>query len=330
MNRLALASALAPALALAFVGCSESRDTRAADTPPAPAPAKVAKSRVSAAPDVDPLADRSVGLGLTALKPIRDGALVVVPIAADQPAHSPRFLTLDEGMKRGVVSVRELPETDYGQLRIANRSDSTLCVMAGEVVIDGHQDRTFAESLAHAPGTRDDVAVRCVEPDRDDGPTRVFRSANALVHSELRRELYQGTQSTVWEEVREYNKKREIYNSTSTYRTAAAQQARGPQADWRGRVLAQLAALPERDRVVGVALALEGRLISVDVFATPELYAKLESKLLGSFVAQAVDAGKEMRTPRPAEIKDLLSQATGSECGRTALATPPQDKTASN
>ncbi|HUQ05511.1 MAG TPA: DUF6569 family protein [Kofleriaceae bacterium] len=314
-------------------GCSDSREaqTSAAPTPAgAPAPAKVAKRSVSAAPDVDPLADRNVGPGLTALRPIRDGALVVVPIAADQPVHAPQYLTFDEGMKRGLVSVRELPETDYGQLRISNRSDNTLCVMAGEVVLDGHQDRTFAETLAHAPASRDDVTVRCVEPDRDDGPSRTFRSANAMVHSELRREIYQGTQSSVWEEVRAYNRKHEIYNHTSTYRNAAALQAKGAQSDWRTRVSAQLAALPERDRVVGVALALEGRLISVDVFATPELYAKMESKLLGSFVAQAVDAGKEMRTPRPAEIKDLLSQATGSECGRSAMATPPVDKTASN
>jgi hypothetical protein len=134
----------------------------------------------------------------------------------------------------------------------------------------------------------------------------------------------------VWEEVRAYNRAREISNRTSTYKQAAALQAKGELADWRQRVLAQLAAVPERDRVVGMALALEGRLISVDVFATPELYVKMEPKLLGSFVAQAVDAGKEMRTPRPAEIKDLLATARGSECGRTAMSTPPEDTTASN
>lgn len=328
MNRLFRVAIGLGVATVMVAGCSDSRDERSAA---APAPTPVAKQKqVSRAPDIDPLADRNVGPGLTALKPIRDGALVVVPIAADQPVHSPSFLTLDEGMKRGLVSVRELPETDYGQLRVSNRSDSTLCVMAGEVVLDGHQDRTFAESLAHAPGAREDVTVRCVEPDRDDGPSRTFRSAFAMVHPELRREIYQGTQSTVWEEVRGYNKKREIHNDTSTYRNAAALQAKGEQADWRQRVLAQLASLPERDRVVGMALALEGRLISVDVFTTPELYAKMEPKLLGSFVAQAVDAGKELRTPRPAEIKDLLSSARSNECGKTGMAPPLEDKTASN
>lgn len=319
MNRLAL---LAVALA---AGCSGSRDTRTSEAPAAPPIAAKKTTRVA---DVDPLADRNVGPGLTALKPIRDGALVVVPIAADNPVHSGNFLTFDEGMRRGLVGVRELPEVDYGTLRISNRSDSTLCVMAGEIVLDGHQDRTFAESLAHAPGSRDDVTVRCVEPDRDDGPSKNFRSANAMVHSELRRHIYQGTQSTVWEEVRAYNRRHEIYNNTSTYRNAAALQAKGDQADWRERVLGQLRALPERDRIVGVALALEGRLLSVDVFTTPELYAKMEPKLLGSFVAQAKDAGKEMRTPRPAEIKDLLAGARGNECGTTAMAPPVADKTA--
>lgn len=313
-------------------GCSDAREARTADTPAAAAaaPAPSVAKRPAAAPDVDPLADRNVGPGLTALAPIRDGALVVVPIAADNPVRSSAYVTLDDGMRRGLVSVRELPETDYGRLRIANRSDRTLCVMAGEVVLDGHQDRAFAESLAHAPGARDDVTVRCVEPDRDDGPSRVFRSGNALVHAELRREIVQGTQSSVWEEVRAYNRKREISNRTSTYKQAAALQGEGEQRDWRARVLTQLRAVPERDRVVGIALALEGRLVSVDTFATPELYQAMEPKLLGSFVAQAVDAGREMRTPRPSEIRDLLAGARGSACGKSALATPPEDQTASN
>jgi hypothetical protein len=55
----------------------------------------------------------------------------------------------------------------------------------------------------------------------------------------------------------------------------------------------------------------------------------MEPKLLGSFVAQAVDAGREMRTPRPAEIKDLLAGAASNECGKTGIAPPVENKTAS-
>ncbi len=338
MNRLCqLSTRLALALSITaavLAGCNSSRDARRGDSQPAPTSAADVRRAQQAAPApartlAAPQAaeDRTVGPGLTALRPVRDGALIVVPIVADAPARSPRFLTLDEGMRRGLVSVRELPETDYGQLRVSNRSDQTLCVMAGEVILDGHQDRTFAESLAFAPREREDVPVRCVEPDRDDGPSRSFVSAKAMVHSELRREIYQGTQSSVWEEVRRYNRAHELRNETSTYRTAAAQQSTGPQQAWRQRVLAALQALPERDRLVGVAVALEGRLISVDLFATPELYGAMEPKLLGSFVAQAADSTRELRTPRPAEIRDLLAGARGNECGQTAVA-PAVEKTA--
>lgn len=261
--------------------------------------------------------------GLTALAPIRDGALVVVPIVATDPATRPNYLTLDEGMGRGLVSVRELANVDYNRLMVSNQSDRTLCVMAGELVLDGHQDRTFAESLAFAPDQREDVPVMCVEPDRDDGPSRRFVSGKAMVHSELRRHIYQGTQSTVWDEVRRYNKAHDIHNNTSTYRTAASHQRRGAQDAWRSRVMAKLAVLPERDNLVGVAVALEGRLVSVDVLATPALYQAMERKLLGSFVAQAIDAHREIRNPRPAEIRALLASATGTECGKTALAPAP-------
>jgi hypothetical protein len=329
--RLALGFAL---LVIAATGCDDPASSSTTSTPAATPTAKT--YRTPAAPLAQPHAaqphaaqvahaadDRRVGNGLTALAPIRDGSLVVVPIVADAPATSPRLLTLDEGMRKGVVSVRELPEIDYNRLIVSNSSNQTLCVMAGELVLDGHQDRTFGETLAFAPHERTDVPVMCVEPDRDEGPSKRFKSGNAMVHSDLRRQLYQGTQSSVWEEVRRYNRAHDIYNSTSTYRTAAARQATdSKQVEWRGRVAARLAALPERARLVGLAVALEGRLVSVDVFATPQLYAALEPKLLGSFVAQAIDSHREVRNPRPVEIKELLVNATKTECGSTAMAAP--------
>lgn len=322
---------------VALAACDDSGSSSQTDSRTAATPAPVAKTyRTPAAPLADPqpgtqpaasLDDRSLGNGLTALAPIRDGSLVVVPIVADAPATSPRYLTLDEGMRKGVVSVRELNEVDYNRLMVSNSSDQTLCVMAGELILDGHQDRTFAETLAFAPHERDDVPVMCVEPDRDEGPTKRFRSGHAMVHSDLRRQLYQGTQSSVWEEVRRYNRAHDIYNSTSTYRTAAGRQATDPaQVSWRTRVAAKLAALPERTRLVGLAVALEGRLVSVDVFATPQLYNALEPKLLGSFVAQAIDSHREIRNPRPVEIKELLASATKTECGSTAMSAPAPGK----
>jgi hypothetical protein len=342
MNRVARLAVGIALAAVAVAGCTDSSGTSAADRSaaeaaaapmaaasrkaaaaqpaPAPAAAPVQAQQVAAAPLAPE--DRTVGEGLTALAPIRDGALVVVPIAAAAPKTSPNYLTLDEGMRRGVVSVREMSDIDYNRLMVANSSDQTLCVLAGELILDGHQDRTFAESLAFAPRERTDVPVMCVEPDRDSGPSRAFRSGKAMVHSELRRQLYQGTQSTVWEEVRRYNRAHDIYNSTSTYRTAASHQRDGVQGEWRTRVIAQLAELPERDRLVGMAIALEGRLISVDVFTTPKLYRDLEPKLLGSVVAQAIDSHREIRNPRPAEIRDLLSSATANECGRTGMSAP--------
>lgn len=345
--RLALGIALA---AVAAAGCAESGGSSSAERSAAeaasapmraaqrqaatPAPAAAAAGPAATAPTPAPVAlplavdDRTVGPGLTALAPIRDGAMVVVPIVADAPVHSPRFLTLDEGMRRGLVSVRELGEVDYNRLMVSNQSDQKLCVLAGEIVLDGHQDRTFAESLAFAPRQREDVPVMCVEPDRDEGPSRRFVSARAMVHSDLRAQLYHGTQSSVWEEVRRYNRAHSIENDTSTYRTAAARQAAGPQGEWRARVAARLAALPQRDNLVGMAVALEGRLISVDVLATPQLYRALEPKLLGSVVAQAIDSHREIRNPRPSEIRDLLAGVEGNECGRSAVAAVPPPRPA--
>ncbi len=325
----------------AVAGCDEregreGREGRAGDGPAdtpfasaggAPAGTAVTSSaagRGDPAPVLAPAVvaeDRRVGPGLTALAPIVDGALIVVPIASDAPVAG-RYLTLDEGMRRGLVSVRELPDTDYGTLRVHNRSELTLCLAAGEVVLEGHQDRTFAESLAVAPRSRAEIDVRCVEPDRSEGPGRRLVSAQAMVHPELRRLLFQGSQARVWEEVKRKNAVHGQGNATNTYRGTARLQHTGGQAEWRDRVLASLAAMPGRERVVGLAVALEGRLIAVDVFAAPELYRALEPKLVGAAVAQGVEARRELRAPRPEEIGALLAGARHTACGQTAMAPP--------
>ena len=238
------------------------------------------------------------------LAPRRAGKAVIVPIAAVEPRHD-RYLTLDDGIERGLVSVRELDETNYNRLIISNDSARELFVMSGEMVIGGVQDRSLAQSLVIAPHSEQEVPVFCVELGRASGDSREHRGARAMGHPGLRLAIHAGVQRGVWDEVAAHNLRRGITNTSASYRKTL--ERAGVHTWWRDWLVADVRALPEHDRLVGLALVLDGKVVAVDVLATPALYRAFETKLIASYVEQAVEAPREVRVPPPAAIREAFA-----------------------
>src|SRR5262249_6006916 len=104
----------------------------------------------TAAPPAKTVAhDFSLGAGLEMRHPIRDGHLTIIPSALTGVAPTTDVLSLDDGMARHLVSVRE--RGSYTDVRVKNKSDQPLFVMAGELVLGGAQDHAFAKSEIIAP-----------------------------------------------------------------------------------------------------------------------------------------------------------------------------------
>jgi hypothetical protein len=63
--------------------------------------------------------------------------------------------------------------------------------------------------------------------------------------------------------------------------------------------------------MVGYAAALNGTVATVDVFGSPALFKKVETKLVRSYLTEAVDiaARKDARPPTAADIKGFMADA---------------------
>ena len=271
----------------------------AAAEPPAPAPP------ATPAPPVTP-ADVSLGDGFELRAAIRDGRLALVPIIATGPLEARTFATLPEAMARGTVSVREAREGfDVERVWVMNRGAQPLLVLNGEVIIDAQQDRALAETVVIPPHQGREVSVRCVESSRSEGGHQ-FHASGVLAELPLRQVIAHREQTTVWRKVDEINTARGLSPDTHTYRHAAALQTSGPVAARRDRLVAQLAAQPDRARMVGVAVAIDGVVVAIDRFATPELYRRLELRLLASYAAGDPGRPREGRRVTPDDIRALL------------------------
>jgi hypothetical protein len=159
------------------------------------------------------------------------------------------------------------------------------------------------------------VPVYCVEHGRwtEEGGTREFRSGKALAHGRLRGQASYAAQDAVWAEVAQKNQLRKTENATDTYRTVATQQSDGTLDKSATAVQAAIAKLPaaDRDRMIGYVVSLNGKVATVDMFTSPALFHKLETKLVRSYLTEAVDivAQKGIKAPTAADVKTFMADA---------------------
>jgi hypothetical protein len=321
-----------------LVGCSDLRSPSVDETP-RPRPAKAARAeRIAAAdpapapagPTADPAAaaaaqapatapDLSLGDGFELRTAVRDGRLALLPIVATGAVAKTEYVTLPEGMARGQVWVREMPdEWDVGSVQVHNGTQRPLLGLQGEIILDAQQDRVLAETVVIPPGTTQEVSVRCVESGRSEGSTR-FRTSSVIAELSLRRVIAQKDQSAVWAEVDRINERHGLSPETHTYRHAAALLTRGELAARRDRLAALLDTHPDRARMVGVAVAVDGVVLAVDRFASPALYRRLEPRLLASYAASSEGQPREGRRLTPDDIR-ALTQRPGALETTTASA----------
>jgi hypothetical protein len=171
------------------------------------------------------------------LEPISYENLTVFPVVASSGYETGAFLTLEEGLSRGDVIVREQgAETmvrdrdgvqrpvvqNYGgpsvnQLVLVNRSKRPLLLLAGELVSGGKQDRIIAKDRIVAPGSEPlPLDVFCVEHGRWSAGSQ-FTETKTIVHPSVREQAAVDQKQTgVWDSV---------VSGTSSRRAGAASAA---------------------------------------------------------------------------------------------------------
>lgn len=156
------------------------------------------------------------------LQPITYENLTVFPVVSTAGYDTSSFMTLEEGLSRGEVIVREQgTETmirqrdgvrpgvqDYGggpsvnQLALINRGKRPLLLLAGELVSGGKQDRIIGKDrIVPVGGEPLPLDVFCVEHGRWSVGSQ-FTAANTIVHPSVREQAaVNQRQDEVWSSV---------------------------------------------------------------------------------------------------------------------------------
>jgi hypothetical protein len=217
------------------------------------------------------------------------------------------YATLDDALADGTFEVTEVSESgSVPTLKVSNRADRMVFLMAGEQLIGSKQNRVLNASIMVAAHTDLPIPVSCVEAGRWAYRSRTFASGGSSSHSYLRAQMSKqvthsyraagrpaSDQGEVWREVdRKLAKMGSHSNSLALHQAYEDHQVR------LSDVLGQLT-VPEG--CCGAVFAFGGRITGVDLFDKPATLVKLWPKLIRAYAIDALEVGSTEETAVSAE-----------------------------
>jgi hypothetical protein len=156
------------------------------------------------------------------LPPIVRGNLAIFPVIGGESHDTSQFLTLDEGVRSGQVTITEAGDqrgivrpgqpiplrqqsAEVNRLVLNNNSNRPLLLLAGEIVTGGKQDRVIGSDRIIPPDSGPvDLGVFCVEPGRWVASSSKFGSMGAQMAQPSVRTpaMAEQNQECVWDNVR--------------------------------------------------------------------------------------------------------------------------------
>ena len=254
--------------------------------------------------------------------PIVHEALAVFPLFTES-ALGFDYLLADEAIAAGSVAVEEVGEAgSVPNLLVSNDSDSRVLFIEGEELRGAKQNRVLNTSVLVAAHSKTTIPVSCVEQGRWKYRSRQFGSGGSHSSSKLRHILkktvsdsarqgrgHSSDQSQVWDEVS--RQMESLGSSSGTFAMSDTYDT------YRDRVSEFQARLAYVEGATGLAVAVGGHVVAVDLFDRPATCKKAWSRLLSGVVMDALEAAKTATNAGPVAVEDLLRRLRSADWLRT-------------
>jgi hypothetical protein len=281
------------------------------------------------------------------LPPVTKGNLSIFPIVGGVEGNTTDLLTLDEGVRSGMVVVAEAgslqglirPSTDsprasgaeVNRLVLVNNSDRPLLLLAGEVVTGGKQDRVIGVDRIVPPKSGPiDLSVFCVEHGRWVASSERFGSMKSqMVQPSVRMPaMATRNQQSVWDTVASAvggmamaaPQASPSLRATTSYAKAMqnpdVEKKVASIADDYDGLLRELRKVGAK----GVVVAINGRITWADAFASTDLLEKYWQKLIRSYAADSLTSASANGQADQKSAQLFLDQLQGT---REVIETEP-------
>jgi hypothetical protein len=261
-------------------------------------------------------------------------------ITLDEGIRSGEVVVTEVGNLHSAMQRRPLPQHYSGgaqvnTLVLVNNSKLPLILLAGEIVTGGKQDRVVAKDrIVPAESDPVDLGVFCVEPHRWVESSGKFDThASVMAQPSVRKKaMAEKDQQQVWNEVNsakstmaaraavlpappgmsggDYAYATRQLDATSSYAKARENPAVEKQVESitvpMQKSYESLIKQLRNQNAVGVVIAVKGRVVWADLFASTSLLDKYWPKLLQSYAAEALTTPGDHRDANAKEAEQFL------------------------
>ncbi len=226
--------------------------------------------------------------------PVSHDKLTVFPLYLDAPA-APNYRLADEALADGSAVVEEVSEGgSVPNLAVDNRGGTLVLFVEGQELRGAKQNRVLNTSVLIAAHTKTVLPVSCVEQGRWRYTSKQFTSSEYYSSSKMRQVLkksvtestmagggHSSDQTAVWGEVS--RQMQSVGSASPTMALADTMLHHKPLTD---RTVAEVA---YADGAAGLAIAVGGKLVSVDLFDAPETCRKVWPRVIRGVAMDAME-----------------------------------------
>lgn len=247
--------------------------------------------------------------------------LTVFLLEAPRVEDDTDYLSLDEALRRGALTIREKGAGSVPLLLARNDGGQPVLMLAGEIVAGGKQNRTLRDDILLPPRSGfTELPVYCVERGRWSGPGEDFGISSSMAARGVRAAAVgKQSQRELWASVERYG--RQLSAGSATGDLQAVQQAEHVQE----QVTAYREAFAEcwRPAALGMVVARHGQVLGADIFCNPGVFRKHRRRLLESYAVDCIAAREHVdprvprqRIPSPREAERFLGRILRSRFTR--------------
>jgi hypothetical protein len=243
--------------------------------------------------------------------PVAHEALTLFPLFADVQGGV-EYLLSDEAIPGGSVTVEEVSDAgSVPNLLVDNQSDTLVLFLEGEELRGAKQNRVLNTSVLAAARSKTTIPVSCVEQGRWRYHSKFFGSGGSHASYKLRRVLKESVTRSALEGHGHTSDQGAVWHEVGRQMASlGAHSATGAMADTYVHHLAPLAEFHDRLKYVegasGVAVAVGGKVVSVDLFDKPATCRKVWDRLLSGVIMDALEAASATQRAEVGDVRQVL------------------------
>ncbi|MFH1777978.1 MAG: DUF6569 family protein [Candidatus Omnitrophota bacterium] len=223
-------------------------------------------------------------------EPVHYENLTIIPLYSARVTDHTPYTTLEQALENNRLKITEIDGGQVPTVKLTNLSDKYIFIMGGEILTGCKQDRIIGRDVLIKPGSKHVVVpVYCVEQGRWTYQSKDFYSKNNLGTPDLRAEAQTGSsaaQGKIWDKISRVSAGLDVQSTTNSY------QAIYEDKNVKDRIMTieqKMGSIPHLfPDTIGVIVGVGGKIISVDIFASPFLFQQLWPKIIKASAMSAV------------------------------------------